>query len=453
MDVNALRKVEIHYELQTRGWSAVEVSSKTLDELRKTLRGHYAAERGNRSICEINNEIPFDVDAEQLFDSVTDITKVLEDADKPLTEALRRRLGSRMAHVANRFKNLNHDRENSDHQRKIANIRQGILIIEGNLAEDAPMGSVEPAFDAFQNSLVASSSILPRQNAVPYPIFKWNIHYDGSCEEDDLMQFLEQIEELCLARGVSHEMLFTSALDLFEGPARVWYSANRHLVSNWPELVDLLKRRFLPANYDREIRAQLDKVWQQEGENVSLFVARVNRLYSRLTMPVLEAEKVAHVRERLVPFFLEHTALIKFDSLQSLEDKCAELERTRICVQRRAQAFSACATTTVKSTSHSATFPRPHTTFNKSVAAKTVNPAAKIVNTVSEKQPSSATTSSSTANALSKVVCYNCKQLGHYRSSCPKPFRRCCFRCGRQGVTIRTCTNCPALPSNDGDGK
>ena len=52
-----------------------------------------------------------------------------------------------MAHVANRFKNLNHDRENSDHQRKIANIRQGILIIEGNLAEDAPMGSVECTFE------------------------------------------------------------------------------------------------------------------------------------------------------------------------------------------------------------------------------------------------------------------------------------------------------------------
>lgn len=57
MEIYALRKSEICYELKLRGWSISQLDNKSTDELRKSLRGHINAEQGNRSISELQNNI------------------------------------------------------------------------------------------------------------------------------------------------------------------------------------------------------------------------------------------------------------------------------------------------------------------------------------------------------------------------------------------------------------
>ena len=449
MEIYALRKSEICYELKLRGWSISQLDNKSTDELRKSLRGHINAEQGNRSISELQNNIPFEEDVEELLLNVRDIYKIVSESPRPFALNLRNRIVSRMTHVSARFKNLNLDINEAQQVNRVAEIREIILDIECELSDVELPVRQAPVTEAFSSSFTASSPVFARNPMPSYPVYKWQLHFNGS---DALMPFLEQLDELCITRGVTKDALFISAYDLFDGPARVWYTANRHLVNNWEELVDLLKKRFLPANFDREIKRQIESAWQQEGENVSLFVARVNKLYSRLSVPVSESEKILHLRERLLPFFIEHTALAKINTLPDLEDLCSDLERTRLCVQRRAQAFPVRAPTNSKSTFRSFAFPQSSSLPSKSVAAKSYHSSNNYA-TDGSSQPQPPTSSSTSASFSSKVVCFNCKQPGHLRSSCPKPIRRCCFRCGRPGVTVRTCNNCSVLPSNDGDGK
>ena len=455
MDVYSLKKAEIIYELGLRGWSDESITNKNTDELRKLLRGHLSSEKANRSICEVQNDMLFDLDSVKLLESIRDLAKIISECIRPFPDAFRNRVSTRMIHVSNRFKRLNVDVSNVDHVRKTEEIKNEILAIESELADEHTAVQPAPFFESVNaQHFTSSSPITSRSSITQSPqIFKWQLQFDGNDAENTLMPFLEQLEELCVARGVSHESLFMSALDIFSGPARVWYSVNRHSVNNWLELVELLKKRFLPANYDREIRLQIEQVWQQEGENVSLFVARVKQLYARLSVPVPSSEIIAHIRERLVPFLIEHTALSKFDSVQSLEDLCADLERTRICVQRRALAFSSCATANCNSTSYCNSNPNSNQLVKMSVAAKPSNPANKIDTAISGRPSTSALKTSSSSIDTSKVVCYNCSQPGHYRSSCPQPFRRHCFRCGRLGATIRTCKKCQVSSVKDAGGK
>ena len=136
MDVYALRKFELEYELQLRGWASSNVSAKTADELRKNLRGHLLSEKGNRSISDHVNEMPFELDSEKLTESLNDIRKVFNEADKPLSDAIRHRLVARMSHVSNRFRNLHITSENLEHQTVVCKLRKFILDIEVDLADE-----------------------------------------------------------------------------------------------------------------------------------------------------------------------------------------------------------------------------------------------------------------------------------------------------------------------------
>ena len=109
MEIYALRKSEICYELKLRGWSISQLDNKSTDELRKSLRGHINAEQGNRSISEFQNNIPFEEDVEELLLNVRDIYKIVSESPRPFALNLRNRIVSRMTHVSARFKNLNLD--------------------------------------------------------------------------------------------------------------------------------------------------------------------------------------------------------------------------------------------------------------------------------------------------------------------------------------------------------
>lgn len=90
----------------------------------------------------------------------------------------------------------------------------------------------EPRF----TSLRRPSTINNRSTFVPsepsYPvnnlaIHKWGITFNGDA---GLSSFLERIEELRAARGVSKGQLFTAAVEFFSGNALVWFRSIRDTV-------------------------------------------------------------------------------------------------------------------------------------------------------------------------------------------------------------------------------
>ena len=64
----------------------------------------------------------------------------------------------------------------------------------------------------------------------PRNIERWGVKFGGDSSGTTLHTFLERVCELRVARNVSTQELFLSAVDLFEGKAMLWYRANRHRV-------------------------------------------------------------------------------------------------------------------------------------------------------------------------------------------------------------------------------
>jgi hypothetical protein len=68
----------------------------------------------------------------------------------------------------------------------------------------------------------------------------------------------------------------------------------------------------------------------------------------------------------------------------------------------------------------------------------------------------SPTASTSTANAVSPptrsntVKCWNCEKTGHIARECGETRRLYCYRCGKVGVTVRSCPTCSG---NEGESR
>ncbi|KAG8295000.1 hypothetical protein J6590_090320, partial [Homalodisca vitripennis] len=67
-------------------------------------------------------------------------------------------------------------------------------------------------------------SISSRSKSVP--VYKWGIQFDNSPGQS-IGAFLERVEKLRRARGVTPQELFNSAVDLFSGSALIWYRSTQ----------------------------------------------------------------------------------------------------------------------------------------------------------------------------------------------------------------------------------
>lgn len=78
-----------------------------------------------------------------------------------------------------------------------------------------------------------STNVTPGIKAVP--VYKWRLNFDGSSNQS-IGSFLERVEEIRRARGVTEQDLFQSAVDLFRGQALIWFQSIAVRVKTWHEL-------------------------------------------------------------------------------------------------------------------------------------------------------------------------------------------------------------------------
>ena len=68
------------------------------------------------------------------------------------------------------------------------------------------------------------------------PVHKWDLKFNGEATSCIVMSFLDRVDELKVARHISDAELFTSAIDLFEGKALLWFRSVQGRCRNWTEL-------------------------------------------------------------------------------------------------------------------------------------------------------------------------------------------------------------------------
>lgn len=132
--------------------------------------------------------------------------------------------------------------------------RPSSVLFQGNISEseeDEALSGHEAASTPLEftsGQITAAGSII---NSVP--VFRWSLKFSGDRNDLSVQAFLQRVEELCEARGVTKSEVWRSAVDLFEGKVLIWYRAVKNSFVDWDSFVDGIRAEFEAFDYDEKL--------------------------------------------------------------------------------------------------------------------------------------------------------------------------------------------------------
>lgn len=275
---------------------------------------------------------------------------------------------------------------------------------------------------------------VPDRRVKCVPVAKWGIHFNGNDLDMSLGSFLERIEELCTARNVSKDCLWSEAVDLFQGTALVWFRSMRRRINSWDELTVELRKQFQPSDYDNSLLQEIRARTQGEAEPIGLYIAAMDNLFCRLSFNVPEAEQLGIIKQNLQPFLSEKLCLQELSSIEKLCSLGRRVEEN-MSLSRKFRSP-----------------PPAKLSLEPDLAYRgMVKPRAQleVIHTAAEVD-----TLGGNDLPNPSATCWNCKERGHRFKQCPRPRGNnvFCYKCGKVGATLGQCQNSRCKQAGNADG-
>lgn len=445
IDVNRLKKDELQYELRIRG---LEASDKPVAELRTTLRPLLRMESLNQSLSYPKFELDVAHELQIIASKLAEIKVTFQEfARDPAKIKDKRTIRTRLTHLMKRTDRLPSDTlAEEEHKQKSellmeilgkfdtleslakkttgeeesVNLSRGLI---GRVTIDSDDSSADD--EPPHNLTAVQANVRVRQ----LPVYKWNLKFSGDAKGLTVHNFLERVDELRKARGLTVENLYDQALDLFDGKALIWFRANRHRCSDWKSLTTLLVQHYEPPDYKSRLFKEILARTQHTSETIVEYLSCMAGMFNRYGN-ISEDIQVDIVSRNLSPFYAMQLPAVH--SLRELERECRELEVRKY----RAEHYVAPSHSKHDSVEPNfAYLPRTSSTSVSEVSAvgTSENPEIAIMR--------------------AEITCWNCRKTGHLSRNCGEALRIRCFGCGKQGVTRRNCHECRSGTSQSGNAK
>lgn len=436
--VKWLTQDELTYELTYRG-----IGTGTVDEMRKSLSQAQRLEQEGSSLSYPDYPFSHAQDVEAVRKKLSELEVEIGTFSGSKTGNPYLRLQSKLHHVLNRVENT--VATGAEETKTRADLLARTLAAMETLsvkAEDVESKQVtevvllegsptrgQPSFDADLSGAGRTSSVAQDVGSGPLaagvkPILphKWGISFSGDKKGMSITAFLERVEELRKARGVSKSLLLDSGIDLFTGRAFQFYQDVRHEVSTWEELSQMFKDEYQPVDYNERLFEEIKRRTQGPEETIGTYLAVMSKYFQRLECPITEKAKLKILLRNILPYYQSHLGLVDIESIAQLRDLCRRLEERR------------------------------HTAANFSSPIRPKNslePDLAYVQCDEEPLDVVQTSSQETSGRDPKdVVCYRCNQKGHRAIGCASNSSKVCFKCGKVGYTVRTCPDCSRSSGN-----
>lgn len=252
------------------------------------------------------------------------------------------------------------------------------------------------------------------------PVFKWGLQFEYSSNQS-IGSFLQRVEELRRARGVSEEELFESAVDLFKGTTLVWYRSTLGRIKSWRELCEELRTVFQSPDYDFRLQREIINRFQGPDEPIDLYIASLEGLFGRLTTPVGEESRLRQLMDNMNPHLQDRLALEEIRTIEELRSKGRRAESGRL----------------------RAAFVREPV-----VHRQVLEPDLAYHEKKRRGNPPVGNLASISTSSLGKSPvkgdrrCWNCGDEGHVFSNCKKERKKFCYGCGLPEVIKIKCVRC-----------
>lgn len=245
--------------------------------------------------------------------------------------------------------------------------------------------------------------------------------FSGSAD-DDIDEWLESLSVVASANGWKEEDLLKRYSVYLKGAARSWFvsSCDANDPKDWTAAVKKMKAAFGAAkpelsNYERMSARQM-----VPGEPVATFFFDKLRLIKRYKPAMEKSEVVQHIIRSLTKPYYERIYGKTFDTPDKLYERLKTMDEANALSSNRTsynQAMAVeedrvmAATVSAKISEQAAEgFKRPVTPNFPRNRFRDYN-----------KRGSGRSPFSPPRRDISEVRCYNCHELGHYATDCPKP--------------------------------
>ncbi|XP_048000268.1 uncharacterized protein LOC125237321 [Leguminivora glycinivorella] len=432
---HSLLRDELIYEVIIRS----ETPASTVEGLRKQLRSLVGECRPDEILeTELAPDSELKIISDKLNDLSSLVTKFVQSKDRysgNRSKALGNHLYFRLLRV-----------QVEEDPAKLALKVEFSSRLDALLAQLDSVGQTSSTSSEGVSVLAQSSQAVPTRELQVHcsgdkNVAKWGVKFNGST---DPRSFLERVEELKLAYGVSDVVLFNSAAQLFVDQGLLWYRGIKEQVSSWNDLKAILLDEFEPANFDFRLRCEILARTQGLDEPVHIYFAIMSCLFGRLKNPLPEEEKLQILMNNIRPSFSQQLALVNIASIAELKDCCRKLEQAAQRTQYFVEPGKAGSAQTLSSdfaykgkakqvNAVNVSNGKRSQAFVRSQSQAKSN--AQQGNAVRNVQRSS-TQSTHAQNAAAGPVCYKCGGTAHnFRKCNGKPSKGIysCFSCGQAG--------------------
>lgn len=256
-----------------------------------------------------------------------------------------------------------------------------------------------------------------QQHGPRTPIWKWTIpKFDG--KEESLPRFLTLLQHYAQAEGATADDLFRGRIYLFTGDAADFVATNPN-IRCWEELVDELRQYVLGSSSDYD-RVRTIERKKQGMESCNVYITKMDLLFRNMRSPPTEVQKV-HIILRGMKVHIRQ-ALAGNTSLRTLADLRAAAQQVET-ISSGIREMHALDVDPIEPESGG--------------QRKKQSPPEK-----SKVPPRSGVGTGTVASKAKRIVCFRCREVGHYRSECSNPPKVQCFGCGQDGVLIKDCPAC-----------
>lgn len=277
------------------------------------------------------------------------------------------------------------------------------------------------------------------QNQNKIPINKWPIRFSGDPKGMSVEEFLKRVDVLARNNQVSEQELLSKANFLFrpESPAEIWYYTFSNKFTNWQTLKYYLRLRFEVPNKDKVIEREIRDRKQMPNETFVTFMGEIERLCQQLSRPMSERAKRSILLDNMRDWYRPHLAFIDTETMdiETLSSLCYELDKSvyRSYAQRSRPYNVHCIDD--HETEDEQELEDPEINAITRGRQRNPQPTANLPTGEGKKEISMEPIN----GQPSSILCWNCRQFGHYWRDCSKNKRLFCHICGQPEVVVMNC--------------
>jgi hypothetical protein len=263
--------------------------------------------------------------------------------------------------------------------------------------------------------------------------------FTGREDADAYLGWVEQCDQIFRVHNLSDQRCVNLASVEFSGYALTWWNQlqenqlvlGRNYIDTWAEMKRVMRRRFVPSSYQRDLRNRLQNL-RQGSKSVDDYYKEMELLLVRSGIREDDESKMARFLHGLNADISGFVEMFPYNNLQDLVDQAMRTER-KIQQEGHGRSYGSRSIPAPwrgqqPSTSHvggrsqgAAARSSPSTAPTRTSASTATSPLAP----QARSRPAASTATPSVASAAAssshsrEIVCHKCKGRGHIAAECP----------------------------------